>query len=167
MKKAVWSAAAAAAILMASTSASAQTTLATANITATATVGNQARLTLGGGPVNFPDTDPDLSSTITAAAVTIQARARVAPTTVVNLTVLAGASHFDPLTSTIPVGNLSWTVSGAPFVAGAVSSTTQQSVGQWTGPSTNNGSQTYTLQNLWSYAPGTYSLTLTYTLSTP
>ena len=167
MKKAVWSAAAAAAILMFATSASAQTTLATASLTATATVGNQARLTLGGGPVNFADNDPDLVTSITAAAVTIQARARVAPTTVVNLTVLAGATHFDPATSTIPVGNLSWSVSGAPFTAGTVSSSTQQSLGQWTGPATHNGSQTYALQNLWSYAPGTYSLTLTYTLSTP
>jgi hypothetical protein len=167
MKKAVWSAAAAAAILMCSTSAFAQTTLQTANLTATATVGNQARLTLGGGPVDFPDTDPDLLATITAADVTVAARARVAPATVVNLTVLAGATHFDPVSQTIPVGNLSWTVSGAPFVPGTMSSATQQGLASWTGPASHNGSQTYTLQNLWSYAPGSYSLTLTYTLATP
>jgi hypothetical protein len=165
MKKAVWSAAAA--ILIYSTPALAQTTLATANLTATATVGNQARLTLGGGPVDFPDTDPDLFTTITAAAVTVQARARVAPTTTVNLTVIAGATHFDPATSTIPVGNLSWTVSGAPFQAGTMSSVTQQPLASWSGPAAHTGDQTYTLQNLWSYAPGSYSLLLTYTLSTP
>jgi hypothetical protein len=166
MKKAVWSAAAAAAILMFATSAYAQTTVATATLTATATVGNQARLTLT-GVVDFPDTDPDTLALITAAPVTVQARARVAPTTLVSLTVQAGATHFDPATSTIPVGNLSWTVSGAPFVAGTANNAVAQALGSWSGPANHTGSQTYRLQNLWSYAPGSYSLVLNYTLSTP
>jgi hypothetical protein len=166
MKKAVWSAAAAAAILIFSTSAYAQTTLASQNVTATVTVSNLARLTVG-GPVTFPDTDPDVSATITAAPIAITAKARVAAAAVINLTVQAGASHFDSPGTTIPVTGLTWTTSGAPFINGTMSSAAAQTVGSWTGPSNQTGTQTYTLANLWSYAPGTHSVTLAYTLSTP
>jgi hypothetical protein len=151
---------------MFSASADAQTTLATQNVTATVTVNNLARLTVG-GPVTFADADPDSNPTVTAAPIGISARARVAPTTVVNLTVIAGASHFDAPGTTIPVTGLTWAATGTDFLSGTMSSAAAQSVGSWTGPANKTSSQTYTLENLWSYAPGTHSVTLTYTLSTP
>jgi hypothetical protein len=168
MKKAVWSAAAAAAILMCSTSAQAQTLPLTQQITATAVVGNQAKLTLTGS-ISFADAEPDATPVIpNSGTLSIEAKARVAPTTNVSLTVQAGATHFDPSTSTIPVGALKWTSSGAPFTAtGTMSSVGAQSVGAWQGPASHTGTQSYTLDNSWAYAPGTHTVTLTYTLSTP
>ena len=168
MKKAVWSAAAAAAILMYSTSAYAQAVNLTQTLTATATVGNQAKLTVSGS-ISFPDTDPDVPGAIpnSGGPVSIAAKARVAPTTPVTLTVVADKTHFDDPGTTIPVGALKWTSSGGVFNGTGTMANAAQSVGFWTGPANHSGTQTYTLDNSWAYAPGTYSVTLTYTLSTP
>lgn len=169
MKKAVWSAAAAAAILMYSTSAYAQAVNLTQTLTATATVGNQAKLTVS-GTIDFPNTDPDVPGAIpnSGGPVSIDAKARVSPTTPVTLTVVANKPHFDDPGTTIPVSALKWTSSGGVFNGtGTMSSVGAQSVCFWTGPANHTGTQTYTLDNSWAYAPGTYSVTLTYTLSTP
>jgi hypothetical protein len=166
MKKAVWSAAAAL-ILMCSTSAQAQTTLATQDVTATVTVTNLARLTVG-GPLSFPDTDPDSSASITVPAINVSAKARVAAAANILLTVISDKAHFDaPGSATIPVTGLTWTATGSAFINGTMSSAGAQMVASWTGPGNQAGTQTYTLANLWSYAPGAHSVTLTYTLSTP
>ena len=166
MKKAVWSAAAAAAILVCSTTAHAQTVLASQPIQATVTVANLARLTVT-GPIDFPNADPDLQATLTSGPVSIVAKARVAASAVISLTVISDKSHFDSPGTTIPVSGMLWTSSGAPFVSGTMSNLAAQSVGSWTGPANQSGTQTYTLPNLWSYAPGSHFVTLTYTLSTP
>lgn len=165
MKKAVWSAAAALALIFgASTPAYAQ--LDTETINATAIVAARGRITLT-GTINFPDTDPFLSPSINAAALSVQALARVAPAAGVSLTVQAGG-NFVSGADQIPIGNLSWTAAGAGFTGtGTMSSATAQSVGAWTGPGAHNGSQVYSLVNDWAYAPGNYSVTLTYTLTTP
>lgn len=167
MKKTLSGALAAAALFVFASSASAQTTLATQNVLAQVTVGNQARLTVGGGPITFADSDPDTVPQIAAGApVTVQARARVAPGTQLNVTVSAAAAFFDA-TNTIPVTAMEWTASGdASFVGGAMA-TTEQNVSQWVGPAQQNGTQNYTLNNSWDYAPGTHQVQLTYTLSTP
>jgi hypothetical protein len=164
MKKAVWSAAAAAAFLACASTAHAQ--LATASIQATVVVGNQARLTVG-GDISFPDSDPDSVTSIPASApVSISARARVAPTQGLVVTVEASDTHFDPVTTTIPVSALTWTVGGAPFIAGTMSDT-PVNLASWSGPSNQSGTQNYVLANSWAYAPGSYAVTLTYTLATP
>ena len=168
MKKAVWSGiATAAAVLMFSTSAYAQTTLTNANINATANVAARARLTLT-GPIAFNDADPDLVPLIDATnPLDVQAQARVSPGTIVNLTVQAGGDFVSGGDS-IAINNMTWISSSAGFNAtGTMSSGTAQSVASWTGPGTRNGSQTYRLANSWNYPPGTYSVTLTYTLATP
>jgi hypothetical protein len=164
MKKAVWSAAAAAAFLACASTAHAQ--LATTSIQATVVVGNQARLTVT-GDITFPDSDPDSVGTIPAsAAVTVQARARVAPTQGLVVTVEADDTHIDEVTDTIPVSNLTWTAAGANFIDGTMSDS-PVNVASWTGPSNQNGTQNYSLVNSWNYAPGTHTVVLTYTLATP
>lgn len=170
MKRTVSGALAAAAVVVFATSASAQTTLTTQNVLAQITVGNQARLTLAGGPIVFPDSDPDTVNPIPAAApVSVTARARVAPVQQLNVTVTALAPFFDAATSTIPVTGLAWSVGGAAsFQAGAMAAAlTETTVAQWTGPASQAGTQSYTLANSWNYAPGTFQVTLRYTLSTP
>lgn len=165
MRKAIWSAVAALTLVCGySTPAYAQ--LDTETINATAIVAARGRITLTGA-INFPDTDPFLSPTINAAPVAVQALARVAPGAGVSLTVQAGGNFLSG-TDQIPIGNLSWTTTGAGFTGtGTMSSATAQAVGAWTGPGSHNGSQLYTLVNDWAYAPGNYSVTLTYTLTTP
>lgn len=167
MKKAVWSAMAAVAVLACADVAQAQTTHATANITASVAIGTRAQLTLSGN-VSFPDMDPDAFATVPAAAIDVSARARVAPGTQMLVTVLAERQYFDAGTSTIPVANVSWTGTGGAYMPnGTLNHLTAQNVASWTGPAQQNGTQTYALQNLWSYAPGNYSMLLTYTLVTP
>ncbi len=167
MKKAVWSAAfSAAMVLTFSTSAYAQQ-LDTENINATAVVAARGRITLT-GTINFPDTDPFTTPNIDAAPLTVAALARVAAGAGVSLTVQAGGD-FVATGGTIPIGNLSWSSTGAGFVAGplTMSSAAAVGVGAWTGSGSRTGSQTYRLVNDWAYAPGNYTVELTYTLSTP
>jgi hypothetical protein len=165
MRKAVWSLVSATAmVLVFSTSAFAQ--LDTETINATAVVAARGRITLT-GTINFPDTDPFTNPTINAAPLGVQALARVAVGAGVSLTVQAGG-NFVSGTDAIPIANLTWATAGPGYTAtGTMSSATAQSVGAWTGPGARNGTQTYTLVNDWAYAPGNYSVTLTYTLTTP
>ena len=168
MKRTIAGGLAAAAVVVFATAAEAQTNLLQTNILARVTVGAQARLTVAGGPVDFADSDPDTVNPIPAGApVTVTARARVSPVQQLDVTVSALAAFFDPGTNTIPVTGLAWSVGGAPsFVAGTMD-TTEQSVASWTGPASQSGTQNYTLANSWLYAPGTWQVTLRYTLSTP
>ena len=46
-------------------------------------------------------------------------------------------------------------------------STTAVSLGSWTGSGNQSGTQTYTLDNSWSYNTGNYGTTVTYTLTAP
>ena len=165
MRKAVWSAISAAVMLFTfSTAAYAQ--LDTETINAPAVVAARGRTTLT-GTINFPDTDPFTNPTIDAAPLSVQALARVGIGAGVSLTVQAGG-NFVSGTDSIPIGNLSWTSAGAGYTpTGTMSSATAQPVGAWTGPGARNGTQTYTFINDWAYAPGNYSVTLTYTLTTP
>jgi hypothetical protein len=169
MKRTITGGLAAAAVVVFATAADAQTTLLQQNVLARVTVGNQARLTVAGGPVDFADSDPDTVDPIPAGApVSVSARARMLPGTLLNVTVSASAAFFDPGTDTIPVTGLLWTAAGAPsFAASGAMDTTEQSVASWTGPANQAGTQNYTLANSWDYAPGLWQVTLRYTLSTP
>jgi len=149
-----------------SASAHAQVT-ATGSVDVTANVGAAARLTLSAGAISFANSNPDTVPSIPASAViNVSARARTAAAGNVTLTVLAD----QPLTSgsdTIPDAAVTWTATGAGYAAGTMSSTVAQTLGSFTGPSNNNGTQSYALANSWTYVPGTYTMTVTYTLSAP
>lgn len=141
----------------------------TANLTIGATVTNMAALSLGGvASIAFPDADPDNPAPIPSlpASVSVTAKAKTTKNGSVTLTVLTGGD----LTSggdTIAIGNVTWTASGAGFVAGAMDKTTGQSAGSWSGSGSRSGTFTYSLANSWSYPTGIYSATATYTLTAP
>jgi hypothetical protein len=128
-----------------------------------------AKLTLSSLTITFPDTNPDIPSPIPAAGgpLTITAKARATPGGTVTLTVEA----LDDLrsgTDVIPAAALAWTGSGPGFVAsGTVARGAARTVASWPGSGSRTGTQAYTLQNSWSYATGTYTLALTYTLTAP
>lgn len=166
MKKAVWSAVAAVAVLGWAAPASAQMTQ---DVNATVNVGQWARLSVSGGPVNFPDEDPDNVPVLVANIVNVSARARVSPGAPVSVTVVAGNAFFDSVAGTnlIPVASMTWAVFGSPgFVPGSMS-TTAQTLASWTGPASRAADQTYSLPNSWSYPVGNHTVVLTYTLVTP
>lgn len=136
---------------------------ATNNLTVTAQVNARASIGLNPFSIAFADADPDAFPNLSAPVITVNARIRAGAAQSITLTVESAA----PLTSgtdTIPMANLSWTVTGSGYVAGTMN-TTPVNLGTWTGPGNRQGTQTYRLVNDWAYAPGNYSMTVVYTLS--
>jgi hypothetical protein len=166
MRKAVWSGVlSAAAIFLMSSQAFAQATD-TASVTVSATVAAKAKLTLGSATVSFADANPDVTPLLSATALSVDVKARTSTSGSVTLTVLA-ADDLSTGTDTIGIANLTWTATGTNFAPGTMSKTTAVSVGSWTGPGTQSGTQTYKLVNSWSYVTGSYSASITYTLTAP
>ncbi len=155
----------AAAVLLFSGQAFAQATD-TANVTVSATVSAKAKLTVGSATVSFADANPDVTPLLSAAAVSVDVKARTSAAGSVTLTVLA-ADDLSNGTDAITIDNLTWTVTGTNFAAGTMSKATAVSVGAWTGSGTQAGTQTYKLVNSWSYVTGSYSASITYTLTAP
>ena len=166
MMKAVWSGMAAVAVLCAAASPAYAQATANGSITVTATVNAKAKLTLGAASITFADADPDTTPSMTSGAVSIDVKTRTSAGGVVTLTVLA-SDDLKSGSDTIGIGNLTWTATGTGFVAGTADKTTAQTVGSWTGGGTPSGTQTFALPNSWSYATGSYTVTLNYTLSAP
>jgi hypothetical protein len=153
-----------AALLALATSALAQTRTATLNVT----VNGFARLTLSSSGVSFPDSNPDLVPQVPGSTgpLTITVKARTTANASLRLSVLAS----DDLRSgvrTLPASNITWTATGAGFVAGTLNRTTAQTVGSWIGSGARSGAQSLFFRNLWTHPTGTYTLTMTYTLSSP
>jgi hypothetical protein len=145
--------------------ASAQTTQ---NLTINATVGSWAVLSLSPTTISFPNANPSTTPSIpanTTVAVTADVRTAGTPT----LTVLANGDLVSG-GNTIGINNVTWTASGAPFIAGTMNRTTAQSAATFAaGGGTYSGTYTYSLANSWAYVPsGTaYTQTATYTLTAP
>lgn len=137
-------------------------------ITASAIIGGLAKLSLSSLTISFPDADPDRVPIVPAASgpVIVTAKARAIPGSSVTLTVEA----LDDLrsgTDVIPAAALIWTATGDGFVDGSVGRGVARTVATWPGSGIRTGAQAYGLQNSWSYRTGTYTLTLTYTLTAP
>ncbi len=166
MTKAVWSGIAAFGVMVCIAAPAYAQATATGSLSVTATVSAKAKLTLSAASITFADADPDTTPSITAAGVDVDVKARTSAAGSVTLTVLAS----DDLASggnSIPVGNLTWTSAGSGFQDGTSNKTVAQSVGSWTGSGNPTGTQTYALVNSWTYATGTYTVTLNYTLTAP
>jgi hypothetical protein len=138
------------------------------NLTINATVSARAELTLSPATISFPDASPTVSPTIPAnSTVSVTANVRTGATSTPTLTVLANGDLTSG-GSTIGINNISWTASGAPFIAGTMNKTTAQSAATFNqGSGSRNGTYSYTLANSWDYATGSYTQTATYTLTAP
>jgi len=140
----------------------------TSTATLSADIRTLAKLTLSTSSVTFPDADPDVVAQVPSLGgpIAITAKSRATAGAQVILTVVAS----DDLRSGIQVigaSAITWTATGAGFQAGTLSKTTPVTVAQWTGSGIRSGTQQLMFRNLWNYATGTYSLSLTYTLSSP
>ena len=167
MKKAVWSGfLAATAVLMMSTPLFAQANDAAA-IAVTVNVNARAKLTLGTAAITWADADPDVVATLSSGAVSVDVKARTSGGSTVALTVLA-SDDLKSGTDVITINNLTWSGAGANFAAtGTSNKTTAQSVASFINSGNRSGFQTYSLPNSWSYATGSYTATLNYTLVAP
>lgn len=142
---------------------------ATQNLTINATVAARATLTLGSATINFPDADPDAVPSIGAIEnpVPVTAKVRTGATSTPTLTVLAGGDLTSG-TDTIPISNVTWTAGAAPFVGGTMSAATAQSAATFgTGSGSYSSTFSYFLANSWAYNTGSYTATVTYTLTAP
>jgi hypothetical protein len=140
----------------------------TATGTFSANFAGLAKFSLSSNTVTFPSADPDAVPLIPASSgsLTITVKARATAGSTIRLTIFA----FDNLRSgvnTIPATALTWTTTGAGYVAGTVNRFSAQTLGTWTGSGVQSGTQSYRFQNSWSYVPGNYSLLLFYTLTAP
>jgi hypothetical protein len=140
----------------------------TVTVAASATVAGLTKLTLSTAAISFPDADPDTVPVIAASGgpITVTAKARATPGATITLTVEA-ADDLRSGTDTIPASALSWTATGPGFADGTVVRGSAQLVAAWTSSGVRTGTQLYALRNLWTYATGTYTLTLVYTLTAP
>jgi hypothetical protein len=138
----------------------------TKDLTVNAAVSALAKLTLDRNTINFASADPDTTPNITADnTVAISAKRRATGDT--TLTVLTGGDLVDGGNS-IAIGNVTWAAVGGGYNgAGTLNKTTAQNVGTFTNSGTSDGTLTFTLANNWSYVPGSYTATATFTLTTP
>jgi hypothetical protein len=140
----------------------------TSTASLSADISTLAKPTLSTNSVTFPDADPDVVPQVpaTGGPIAITAKSRATAGAQVILTVVAS----DDLRSGVQVigaSAITWTTTGAGFQSGTLSKTTPVTVAQWTGSGTHSGTQQLMFSNLWSYATGTYSLSLTFTVSSP
>lgn len=149
--------------------ASSQAATDTQTLTINASVAARAKLVLAPSTINFPDADPDLTASIPATenAVSVLANVRTTSAGVSTLACQANGNLTSGANS-IPIGNVTWTATGAGYLpAGTMSSSAAQAVGTWTGSGARTGSLSYFLANSWAYNVGSYTQTVTYTLTSP
>jgi hypothetical protein len=140
----------------------------TSTATLSADIRTLAKLTLSTSSVSFPDADPDLVAQVPALGgpIAITAKSRATGVAQVILTVVAA----DDLRSGIQVigaSAITWTATGAGFQPGTLGKTAPVTLAQWTGSGVRSGTQQLMFRNLWTYATGTYTVSLTYTLTSP
>jgi len=141
---------------------------ATAMVTVAAPLASSAQLTISPNVINFPDANPDTVPTIAATQnpVSVTANAQTGGGRTVTLGVLAQGDLVSG-GNTIAINNVTWTATGSGFRNGTMNKTTSQLAGQWTGPGSRTGTFSYSLKNSWSYATGSYTQTVIYTLIAP
>jgi hypothetical protein len=140
----------------------------TSTATLTADMRPLAKLALSTTSVSFPDADPDVLAEVPSLGgpITITLKSRATAGAQVILTVVAS----DDLRSgiqTIGTSAITWTATGPGFQPGTLSKTAPVTIGLWTGSGVRSGTQQLMFQNLWTYATGTYTTSLTYTLTSP
>ena len=117
--------------------------------------------------INFPPGDPDVVPLLLSTPVNVTYRLRGNQRPWI-LSVLAGGDLISGSAS-VDISSVSWVATPAPpFQSGTLSKTVAQTLASGTGNvPVATGSVTFRLANLWTYSAGTYTQTVTFTLSTP
>lgn len=123
-------------------------------------------LTITGSPLTFPDADPSTTSSIAASNNPLHVSVQVTggPTSW-SLTALA-TGDLTTGAANIPISNVTWT-STAPFnLSGTLSKTVAQTIASGTGNANiMNHAMNFFLANSWTYATGSYTATVNFTLT--
>lgn len=143
----------------------------TNTLTITATVANQASLSIGGTKtpsITFADNDPDTMPSISSVPASLPVIAKVKTGSGSNATLtvkangdlISGTEHID-------IGKVTWTATGTGFSAGTMDKITAQTCGSWTGSNKYQGTFSYSLANSWDLPVGVFTQTAIYTLLAP
>jgi hypothetical protein len=119
-------------------------------------------VTVTPGSFSYPSADPDTTPVVTATPLSVSIRA--AGKRPWTLTLQATDLIFG--SETIPAGNVTWTAT-PPLNATGTLSTMGQVLAQGDGNQNSTSSITFSLRNLWTYKPGTYTQSITFTISSP
>lgn len=130
----------------------------------------RATITLSPKIVTFPSSDPDTVPLVIAAPVQVTYQVQGGGKNVTwSLTVLAGGDLLSG-GSSVDISNVTWIATPAPpFQNGTLSRSVAQVVASGSGQvnPARNGSITFRLANSWLYNAGTYTQSVTFTLSVP
>lgn len=137
-------------------------------LTINASILARAKLVLAPSVINFNDADPDVVPSIPAAenSVNVVSTVRTSSAGAVTLTCQANGDLLSG-GDAIAISNVTWTATGAGYVAGTMNSAAPQAVGSWTGSGAYVGTNDFFLANSWAYNVGAYTQTVTYTLTAP
>ena len=140
----------------------------TETLTINASVLARAKLVLAPTIINFPDADPDVTPSIPATenSVNVISTVRTSSAGAVTLTCQANGDLVSG-GDVIAITNVTWTSTGAGYVAGAMNNAAPVAVGSWTGSGAYVGTNDFFLANSWAYNVGAYTQTVTYTLTAP
>ncbi len=127
-----------------------------------------AQLTITPTTINFPSanpgTIPNVPAMVNPVSVTANVQTDAASTAV--LTVLAAGDLISG-GDRIPISKITWTATGDGYIAGTMSKDTAATAGSWQGSGQYSGTFSFFLANSWSYATGSYTQNITYTLAVP
>jgi hypothetical protein len=127
------------------------------------------QLTISPQTIAFPSADPDTTPVLTAPPLTVTYRVYVSFGSEWRITALA-SDDFRNGSSVIPASAVTWTASPTPpFRAGTLSSSLAQTLASGTGDVFYHADSTisFSMPNAWSYDVGTYTTTITFTISCP
>ena len=117
---------------------------------------------------SYPSGDPDTMPNATAPQITISYKVTGGP---IGWTILVQGTDLTSGPDTIPVSNVTWTATPQPYFAatGTLSTTDQRLGGEINhhAAGTQYGYVTFSLKNLWTYKAGTYTHTITFTVTVP
>lgn len=127
----------------------------------------RTKLEFTGASVTFADANPDLFPVVNAKEnpLPLKINARIPSGQPLYLRSQADGDLVSG-SDIIPVDNITWTAAGPGFSSGTLSRLSPQATGTWAGPGDRSGTLSFSLANSWSYNVGSYSATVTYTLST-
>ena len=139
-----------------------------ATATLSVNLASLARVAFVSTTVAFPNADPDTVPKVAGvpASVGITAKARTTRNSQITLTVQSTDDLRSGVT-VLPASLMTWTATGAGFVAGTLSRSSAQLVGIVDRVWSSIGQPEFLLRERWTHPPGTYTITLMYTISAP
>ncbi len=126
-------------------------------------------LSISPSSLSFASADPDTVPTLSASPLTLAYTVFLSGGAEWRITVQA-SDDFRNGSSVIPASAVTWIATPAPpFRAGTLSRTVAQTMARGNGDVLlqSSGTATFSLPNSWSYDVGTYSTTITFTISCP